>query len=224
MTDTHHPWQAGPTEIISHALDHLNRASDFDRRIGYLLLDVGVETLLKTFLMLSETVTGTKMGYEKRREAAQGNFHQLVEGIRKAAGPRLKGIDLRHVEYHHGIRNKLYHEGDGVTATQVRAEEYAAIAVQLLNRLLGVVIHHPLRRGHRLVVDEFDGGKFGCAICGKDVEIPIGPVYVLAETLQPVCFPCGSRHDPSEELAHLLRNMWDLDDPTHYMDREHYRP
>jgi len=219
MTDIEHPWQAAPTEIISHALDHLNRASDLDHRIAFLLLDVGVETLLKIFLQLPNDVTGVEMSYTKRREYTEGSFNDLVTGVQQVAADRLGGVDLLHVNYYHSIRNKLYHEGNGVTVHVAQAEAYALVAVQLLDRLLGVVIDRPLQRQHRLVLDEFRGGAFECVICGKTVEISIGAVYVLAETLQPVCFPCGCG---SEILDYLLSEIWDLDDPKHYMDREHY--
>lgn len=221
MTNLDHPWQSGPTEIINHALDHLNRASDLDQRIGFLLLDAGVETLMKTFLLLPGKVTGVEMGYGKRREAAEGNFHQLVSGVEEAAGNRLKGINLAHVQYYHTIRNKLYHQGDGVTVDAARAEAYASLALVLLDRLLDVSLRGPYGRGHTVVVDWFDGGTFKCPICGSSVSIVLGPIFVLVEDFQPVCFPCGSDHSTSE-LGILLGYMWDPDDPKSYIDKEHF--
>ena len=223
MTNLDHPWQSGPTEIIDHALDHLNRPSDLDQRIGFLLLDAGVETLLKTFLLLPERVTGVKMSFGKRRQAAEGTFHDLVLGVESAAGDRLQGINLDHVRYYHSIRNKLYHEGDGVTVDAGRAEAYASIAVRLLDQLLGVALARPFEREHRFVLEEVEEGTYECPICHEQFEIPPGPVFVLAETLQPVCYPCGCRHDSSESYQRMLWWWWDPLYPG-YVGEEQFYP
>lgn len=138
---TDHPWQLFPGQLIHYAIDHLHAPSEFDQIVGFLLLDVGVETLFKVFLTLPEEVTKTNMPYTKRRQAAEGNFHDLVKGVEtaaKSAGDRLKGIDLGHVEYFHGLRNKLYHAGNGITVQGKHAAQYASIAMDLLDRLLGI--------------------------------------------------------------------------------------
>jgi hypothetical protein len=109
--------------------------------VGFLLLDVGVETLLKAFLLLPEEVNKTDMPHKERRRAAEGNFHDLVRGVERAAetaGNRLKGINLGHVEYFHNLRNKLYHAGNGITVQGDHAEQYSQVALELLDRLLGI--------------------------------------------------------------------------------------
>lgn len=133
-----HPWQSGPTELLDHALKHMCRDSDFDRRLAFLLLDVGVETLLKTFLLLPDSITGTSMSYRDRRTAAEGNFHQLIAGIGSAASSRLQNHDLSHVEYYHSIRNNLYHQGNGITVPSEQVVGYAKEATFLLRVLLDV--------------------------------------------------------------------------------------
>ena len=67
-----HPWQSGPTELISLAIHHLRNNSDFDRRIAFLLLDIGIETLLKTYLTLPDKITGAKTKFHERKDV-QGN-------------------------------------------------------------------------------------------------------------------------------------------------------
>jgi hypothetical protein len=193
-------------------------------------LDVGVETLFKTFLELPEEVTGAKLSYSKRREAVEGNFHQLLRGVKDAAGDRLFGIELTHVQFYHNLRNKLYHQGNGITVPVDKAKEYAAIAVELLHRLLSVDLQQEIDRPHRVVADEFDGGLVCCGICKQVVHIPGGVVFVLAETLEPVCWKCGYRH--ADELCDAVRWRWrgwdpDDDDPDNpcYVDpedREYY--
>ncbi|MFW6116455.1 MAG: hypothetical protein ACOC6F_01895 [bacterium] len=223
MANLEHPWQSGPTEVIEHALDHLNRTSDLDQRIGFLLLDAGVETLLKTFLLLPPEVTGVEMSYGKRKRAAEGSFYDLILGVEEAAGERLEDINLAHVKYYHGIRNKLYHQGDGVTVNAGRAKSYALLAVQLLDRLLGVTMDRPLQRSHRFVLEEVEAGTYECPICHEDVEIPAGPVFAFAETLQPVCYPCGTRHDSSDGYQEILCSWWGPAYPS-YTDEEQFYP
>jgi len=132
------PWQSGPVELISYGIEHMGRDSEFDVRVGFLLLDVGVETLFKTFLQLPDDVTDTKMNYGDRNKGSTGNFHDLRRAVQSAGAHRLKGVRVEDVEFYHGIRNRLYHQGNGVTVERQNAERYAGLAVQLLNRLLGV--------------------------------------------------------------------------------------
>ena len=141
-----HPWQSGPTELIRYALSHLQGQSAGDQRIAFLLLDVAVETTLKTYLQLDEDVTGSKVSFAKRREACEGTFHDLVRGIKETAGERLKGIDLSHVRYYHDLRNRLYHEGNGITVPSDKAKGYARLAVDILLALLNVDLRPELDR------------------------------------------------------------------------------
>ena len=139
--NTNHPWQSGPTELIKYAIEHLHREGEFNQRIAFLLLDVGVETLFKTFLQLPEAVTGTKVSFSERVKASEGNFHELTLGIKKEAENRLDNIDLTHVQFYHDLRNKLYHQGNGITVPADKVEGYAAIAVKCLKSLLDVDLY-----------------------------------------------------------------------------------
>jgi hypothetical protein len=139
MTKLAHPWQTGPTELIEFALNRIHQGNDFDRRLAFLVLDVGVETLIKTFLTLPDSVTGVKTSFTARNNAAQGGFHQLIQGLQDAIPERAAKFDLTHVQYYHGIRNTLYHQGDTVAAVrddQLRG--YALLAVTLLRELLNI--------------------------------------------------------------------------------------
>lgn len=140
------PWQNGPTELIEFALSNLHQPDDFHQRIAFLLLDVGVETLFKTYLTLNEEITGAKLSHPERQRAAEGNFHELCRGIKGAAGERLRDIKISHIEFYHDLRNKLYHEGNGITIPTDKAHGYASLAVDLLNRLLAVDLDEELRK------------------------------------------------------------------------------
>lgn len=141
-----YPWQETPAKLIAHGLEHLHMRTDFDQQVGFLLLDLGVETLFKTFLLAPQPVTRVGTKYAERKQAVEGTFHDLLEGVRAAAPSLGHDGSLHTVEYYHGIRNKLYHEGDGVTALSTNVLGYAELAVGLLQRLLDVDLTELLRR------------------------------------------------------------------------------
>jgi hypothetical protein len=139
MTKTQHPWQTGPTELIEFALDRMNKGSDFDRRLAFLILDVGVETLFKTFLTLPESVTQYQIKRGERLEASQGNFHDLLRGIQESTPKKAFKFNFAHIEHYHNLRNTLYHQGDTVaTVRDDQLRGYATLAVDLLREYLDV--------------------------------------------------------------------------------------
>jgi hypothetical protein len=103
------------------------------------MLDVGVETLLKTFLTLPDSVSEAKIPFFERNKAAKGSFYNLVLGLQAAAPQRVQKFDLDHIRYYHNIRNTLYHQGTTVgTVRTDQLEGYAILAVDLLYQLLDV--------------------------------------------------------------------------------------
>jgi hypothetical protein len=136
-TDTH-PWQSGPTELFKFALENFRQPDEINRRISFLLFDIGMETLFKTYLSLPEKVTKTPLPYAERKKYANGQFHDLLKGIRLAAHTKINETDLNHVEFYHNIRNKLYHQGNGITVRQDHVNGYATTATTLLKQLLEV--------------------------------------------------------------------------------------
>lgn len=131
-----HPWQVTPTRLIYHAVEHAQEKSTFDKQVAFLLLDIGVETLFKVYLSLPADVTKNKMKYEKRKEAINGSFYKLVKGIEESTTNLLNPSDLNRVMYFHNTRNKLYHEGDGVVASEENLAEYCELAKKMLKDLL----------------------------------------------------------------------------------------
>jgi len=138
-----HPWQRGPTELLEFVLERSGLTDDVDRRVSFLILDVGVETLFKTYLTLPKEVTQTPVSHEERRKFANGRFHDLIEGIRRAAPGRINELDLQHVNFYHDIRNRLYHQSSGLTVRQEDLEGYTGTAMGLLRQLLGVDLKRP---------------------------------------------------------------------------------
>lgn len=133
-----HPWQSGPIELFKFALENLKNPNEINQRISFLLFDIGVETLFKTYLILPEEVTKTPLPYAERKKYANGNFHDLLKGIRLAANTKINETDLHHVKFYHNIRNNLYHQGNGITVRQDHVNGYATTATTLLKQLLEI--------------------------------------------------------------------------------------
>ena len=147
MAKIQHPWQVGPTELIEFALERMHQGSDFDRRLAFLVLDLGVETLFKTFLKLPESVTQFQTKRGERLEASEGNFHELLRGVQNANSKKASKFFFAHIEHYHNIRNLLYHQGNQAMAVPMnQLEGYAKLAVDLLKTYLEVDLSKKLKR------------------------------------------------------------------------------
>ena len=139
MIKISHPWQVGPTELIEFALERMHRGSDFDRRLAYLILDAGVETLCKTYLTLPDNITQFQIKRGERYEAVDGSFYDLLRGVKNANPEKAANVNFAYIEHYHNLRNTLYHEGNQVTAVpRQQLEGYARLAVELLREYLDV--------------------------------------------------------------------------------------
>jgi hypothetical protein len=136
-----HPWQTGPIELLSYANKLTQEKNELDMRIAFLLLDVGVETLFKTYLLYE--VTDAEMSPTEKNKVLTGNFPELLIGVKKAAVGKIIDSDLEHVKFFHKLRNKLYHEGIGFTITSKNVFEYAELAKKLVKELLAVDLLEP---------------------------------------------------------------------------------
>lgn len=136
-----HPAQKGPKEILSYAVRHINADTEFEQRIGYLLLDIGVELTLKTYLELPDQISGAQLDFGKRNQAINsGRFFDVMTAVEVAAKNRLSGLDIQQLNYYHNRRNALYHAGQGITIQPNVIQEYTQLACELLYRLLDVDI------------------------------------------------------------------------------------
>lgn len=151
MAKTQHPWQVGPTELIEFALAQMQKGSDFDRRLSFLILDVGVETLFKTYLTLPDSFTQFQTSRGDRHKAVDGNFHELIRGVQSANPKKASGINFAYIEHYHNLRNTLYHQGNQVTAVPIhQLEGYARLAVNALQTYLDVDLSKALRPAKKL--------------------------------------------------------------------------
>jgi hypothetical protein len=130
-------WAKGAVELLRHADSHIDLSSAFDKRIAFVSIDNCVETCVRTFLGLPATKSGVKVPHADL-EAAANSFPRLVDLLFKHAASRLSGVDPGDVEHYHRIRNRLYHEGTGLSVDDQYLAAYRSIAVLFLESLFGV--------------------------------------------------------------------------------------
>ncbi len=51
------PWKSGPKELSRHGLEHLSLETDFDYRMGMIVIDNSVELMMKNYLGLPKRIT-----------------------------------------------------------------------------------------------------------------------------------------------------------------------
>ena len=137
-----HTWASGAIELLRHADSHINLDTAFDRRIAFISIDNSVETSIRTFLSLPTSKSGIKIP-RKDIEAVENSFPGLLGLLWQHAGNRLTGIDEADIEHYHRIRNKLYHDGTGLSVDEQYLLAYRQIAVLLLKNLFGVLLGEP---------------------------------------------------------------------------------
>lgn len=141
-----HPWQRGPRELFQFAITAYASPDEAGRRISFLLIDVCVETALRTFLGLPVKISGSAKGYPVLKQYANGKFHDLTKGIEAAAPGRIPDNELHHIRFYHNVRNHLYHEGNGITIPEEHVRGYGTLAAKLLKELLEIDGHAMLPR------------------------------------------------------------------------------
>lgn len=131
------PWQKAPVKIVSEGINLAKKHNEEDSLIAFLLLDVAAEMLLKTYLGLPKKVTGAITSEDERFAITRKGFHDIVEGVKNSRqGISVK--DLARVEFFHGVRNKLYHQGNGLTVKRDHLEEYIEVLKVLFIQLLKI--------------------------------------------------------------------------------------
>lgn len=137
-----HTWASGAIELIRHADSHIHLETAFDRRIAFISIDNSVETSVRTFLSLPLSKSCVKIS-RKDVEAVENSFPGLTALLWQHAAGRLTGIDDADIEHYHRIRNKLYHDGTGLSVDVQYLLAYRQIAVLLLKNLFRVDLGVP---------------------------------------------------------------------------------
>ncbi len=135
-------WASGAIELLRHADSHINREAAFDKRIAFISIDNCVEVCVRTFLSLPESKSGIQVSRAKV-EAVSNSFPRLVEMLFEHAANRLTGVDPADIEHYHRIRNKLYHEGTGLSVDDQYLAAYRSIADLFILDLFGVTYSAP---------------------------------------------------------------------------------
>lgn len=137
-----HTWASGAVELLRHADSHIHLETAFDRRIAFISIDNSVETSIRTFLALPFRKSGVKIP-RRDVDAVENSFPGLLSLLWQHASGRLTGIDEADIEHYHRIRNKLYHDGTGLSVDEQYLLAYRQIAVLLLKNLFGVALGDP---------------------------------------------------------------------------------
>lgn len=138
------PWADGPCELLRHGLELISKNTDSGRRLAMISIDNAVELMISTFLRLPKRITGLDISRKQLAEIGE-SFPNLLDALERHAGERIGGIDLGSIEWHHRLRNQLYHQGNGLTIERTKVELYAELANQLFKRLYGFeLVVHPI--------------------------------------------------------------------------------
>ena len=146
------PWKSGPKELLLHGLEHISLDTDFDNRMGMILVDNSVELMLKTYLGLPKRITGLNGVTRKIYDEAIKNFPGLLNAMENFANNKLSGIQIGEIEWYHRIRNQLYHDGNGITVEKEKAIAYSSIAKILFENLFDEKI---LDKENKYELDDF---------------------------------------------------------------------
>jgi hypothetical protein len=111
------PWLKTPLELLRHAEGHRLDGSDIDQRIALVGFDNAIEAMISTYLSLNPVQRGGVQLAKEQVQKAQTNFHTLIEFLEWHVGQRGEQMQFERDEfiYFHGLRNHLYHSGNGFT-------------------------------------------------------------------------------------------------------------
>ena len=124
-------WASGAIELLKHADSHIDLSTAFDKRIAFISIDNCVETIIRTYISLPNAKSGIKVKKQELDEAGN-SFPKLLSLLFKYTPEKLVGIDEVDIEHYHRIRNKLYHDGTGLSVDVEYLIAYRGIAGVLL--------------------------------------------------------------------------------------------
>ena len=136
------PWVRGPLELLRHAEDHLkgSKPSDSDRRMALISFDNAIEVSITTFLQLNPSQRNN-LAYPK--EDVQKWLHDyhsrldfLFEFLRKSGKPIEVQRDV--IIWYHGLRNELYHSGNGLVPEESSIAGIREVAHWVLSVLFDI--------------------------------------------------------------------------------------
>lgn len=133
------PWQHQLVGILKFVIENnLEQGNDVDNRIGYILLDYGVESILKTYLLLQADDSTRGQPGSVSRDQRTMRFPELVAHVFSLAKGNFDLLDRKNALYFHSVRNTLYHDIIGITVGKQLYIDYIAFYVKLLKSLLEI--------------------------------------------------------------------------------------
>lgn len=132
-------WASSPAEILQHVFELLETNKESSKRISMILIDAAVELIIKTYLCLPKRITTISLSKQQYNQISD-NFTLLLNTLEDKAQEKLTGMNLGEIEYYHRLRNRLYHEGIGLTIESNQVEVYAELATLLFKNLFDAEI------------------------------------------------------------------------------------
>ena len=194
MEENQKPWQIMPSKIILLAEEHAKQDTDFDHQLAFLLLDIGIESALKIYLLV-----------KKRQDVEKINFPELLKRVKDELDRDNSNVDLESIGYYHGIRNKLYHQGDGVRPTTENLKGYLSLAQSTLKTLLDVDVD-------KLRVSSSDALRYFYMDAGIPQSIESLAIPEMLSNFYEIAAVVAEQIRPqlaSRKSEHELRKIWD---------------
>lgn len=129
-------WKIAPAKFIAHAIEHAGKDSDFDHQMAFLLLDIGIENLLKSYLKHRQEYK--KLEKEAAAKGREVSFYSVVQKVNDLLSKPANNFDSEKILSFHEVRNDLYHEKVNLKPLDEDLKSYIDIAKTLLTELLGV--------------------------------------------------------------------------------------
>ena len=139
-------WMSGAIELIEHAIEHLDSGTPVDLRFVIIHADNAVELTARSYIEFGDRALFRKIPRaewirnSRYFEWLLGKLHENVIGYSDELDANLAFL--------HSLRNKLYHQGSGLTVQPNVAEDLVAQAARLISLLFGHRVALSLR-GYR---------------------------------------------------------------------------
>ena len=130
-------WASGAIELLKHADSHIGLNSAFDKRIAFVSIDNCVETIIRTYISLPKSKSGIKIKKQEIEDAGN-SFPKLLSLLFQYTSGKLIGIEEFDIEHYHRIRNRLYHDGTGLSVDDEYLIAYRGIAEVMLKNLFNI--------------------------------------------------------------------------------------
>lgn len=132
------PWVRGPIEVLNHAIEHLKLGSEKDLRFALIHADNSVELAAKSFLFFEKRLIPEKIEW-KEWNRAKRNFHQVMKLVYEFSSEQGFTDELdSYIAFYHNLRNKIYHDGVGISVDSESVKEYIGLASQVFDILFNV--------------------------------------------------------------------------------------